>query len=122
MSGGARAWRVGAGLLAALALPLLEGCSAFIDELSDNEYSRDGGGAADGAGTGGEHPDMVHVQAFGLDYWIDATEVTNADYAAWLAESPDPSSVDARCSTNASLRPGVTSEGCVEEDEVCWAI
>jgi formylglycine-generating enzyme required for sulfatase activity len=57
-----------------------------------------GGGAACPSGAG---PTMIAVGAF----CIDATEVTNADYAVWLATDPDPATQPSVCSFNGSFTP-----------------
>lgn len=51
----------------------------------------------------GACPTVPMVAAGG--YGIDATEVTNADYAAWLATSPEPELQPADCQWNTSFVP-----------------
>lgn len=112
----------GAALVAGAAL---SGCWTFL-ELDDKTYTLGGaaqGGAGQGGGAqGGAHEGMVHVQAFDLDFFIDATEVTNAAYAAWLAEGPSSASPDPRCSWNGSVLPGAPNDGCPEIDPFCTMI
>jgi Sulfatase-modifying factor enzyme 1 len=61
-------------------------------------------------GTGG--PAMVSVG----DACVDSTEVTRAQYAAWLATSPATSGQSAECAWNADFAPDAT---CVAKPEVC---
>jgi formylglycine-generating enzyme required for sulfatase activity len=96
--------KVGAGLpcapqsyagLVALAVVGFTGCWTSLD-LSDKHYILKD-----------VHAGMVHVQTKSLDFWIDATEVTNAAYKAWLDTNPDASSpFDPRCQVNHSFQPG----------------
>jgi hypothetical protein len=69
-------------------------------------------GAPDAADAGGDAGiscpgDMVHVlsPSPAPAYCVDATEVTNADYAAFLATSPAASSQPSYCSWNTSFTP-----------------
>lgn len=65
-------------------------------------------------------------------YCIDATEVTRAQYAAWLAKTPSTVEQDGWCSWNATFAPssscmseryvcnaGVGSNACDEEPQIC---
>jgi sulfatase modifying factor 1 len=51
-------------------------------------------------------------------YCIDSTEVTRAQYAAWLAKSPSAGEQDGWCSWNTSFAPG---SSCMSERYVCSA-
>jgi formylglycine-generating enzyme len=68
-----------------------------------------GGGSGSGAGGGGGA--LVCPTGFGPamvsagSYCIDVTEVTNAQYAAWLATSPSVGSQEARCAGNDDFTP-----------------
>lgn len=59
---------------------------------------------------------------------IDATEVTRAQYAAWLATNPAPTGLPAVCGTNSSYTPDATcmagggvcqGTGCGKHPQVC---
>jgi formylglycine-generating enzyme required for sulfatase activity len=65
-----------------------------------------GCGACDGGGTMDCPPGMIAIAAplAGASYCIDAMEVTNDDYAAYLANSPQPAVHD-RCTWSTSLTP-----------------
>jgi sulfatase modifying factor 1 len=72
-------------------------------------------------GTGG--PEMVSVG----DSCVDSTEVTRAQYAAWLATSPSAAGQDAACAWNTSFAPdsscmglsAVCQTGCDGHPQVC---
>jgi formylglycine-generating enzyme len=51
-------------------------------------------------------------------YCIDTTEVTRAQYAAWLAKSPSPNEQDEACLWNTTFAP---SSSCMSERYVCSA-
>lgn len=72
------------------------------------------GGAGGSGGAGGQNgcpsglagPALVEVPTLdGGSYCIDATEVRNADYEAWLAESPSTADQQASCSWNTTFTP-----------------
>jgi len=102
----------------ALLAAALGGCSNVIG-LSDLEFDREPSGA------GGAPPGMVAIDAGeGEAAFIDAREVTVAEYASWLAEGAMPTLGGARCAFNDSLVPLVPSAGgdasnC-ETDGVDW--
>jgi formylglycine-generating enzyme required for sulfatase activity len=50
---------------------------------------------------------MVRVSSIAGDYCIDSTEVTNAQYGAWLATSPDVSQQIPECAMNATFAPSM---------------
>ena len=126
----------GACLLACLSS---SGCWLALD-LDGNEYTRAGGGAPGGAaaagGAGGAgaasqggggsdiHAGMVFVEHGEADFYIDAMEVTNGAYAAWLNQSPPPVPAqidDERCLFNGSFRPGAL-DTCSAPDGFCQAL
>jgi formylglycine-generating enzyme len=86
------------------------GCSEVIG-LSDLVYDRAPTGA------GGAPPGMVAFDdGNGQTIFIDAREVTVAEYASWLAEGPAPALGGTRCAFNDSLVPLVPSPGGNAED------
>ncbi len=100
-------------LVVALVLLGQSGCWTVLG-LDDKVFTRGGGGAGQGgAGGGTGHPGMVRVEHGQDSFYVDATEVTNEVYAAWLRETPAPSPhvSDPRCAWNTSLQPGVV-DGC----------
>lgn len=106
---------------AALALLVLgaSGCWTALG-LGDKEFTLGASGGAGGAG-GGARAGMVRVEHGAQSFYVDATEVTNEAYAAWLASSPAPSpaSTDPHCAWNTSLHPGVL-DGCPHpSDPIC---
>jgi len=65
----------------------------------------------------GECPDAEMVTVMtpsGASYEIDATEVTNAQYAAFLATDPALETPDDKCTWNGSFEPSTESRGCDE--------
>ena len=60
------------------------------------------GGAAGGGGTV-EPAEMVQLPA---GFWIDTTEVTRAQYEAWLQTEPDVAAQNSECSWNDDFTPG----------------
>lgn len=52
----------------------------------------------------------------GAPYCIDSTEVTNADYKAFLAAKPDPTTQALACSKNASFTPPFNWPTSAEDD------
>ncbi len=120
--------RVGCSLL----LMLSSGCWLALD-LEGNQYTRAGGASAGGAGgaaaSGGggssdPHAGMVFVEHGEADFYIDATEVTNRAYAAWLNQAvpPTPALIDdSRCAWNTSFAPGVLDTCGIEVDALCVA-
>lgn len=77
-----------------------------------------GGASTGGAGTGGSTvncpgslagPRMIEVPRPGGTYCIDQTEVTNENYAAFLASNPNPQGQDAECAWNTSFVPTSTN-------------
>lgn len=111
-------------------LLLLEGCGArsALDATTERHgqggqggtNQDDGGIGGDGAtghgGSGGgplppgclaqlPGPKLVKVELSDRAFCIDSTEVTNADYAAWLETNPDPGAQLASCSWNESFEP-----------------
>ncbi|MBL8744241.1 MAG: SUMF1/EgtB/PvdO family nonheme iron enzyme, partial [Myxococcales bacterium] len=118
-------------LLLALVCLAGSGCWLALD-LEDNEYTRGAGASSGGAGGtaalggGGSsdiHAGMVFVEHGDADFYIDATEVTNAAYAAWLKQSPAPSPAqidDSRCAWNTSFAPGAL-DTCSDPDTLCDA-
>jgi formylglycine-generating enzyme required for sulfatase activity len=50
-------------------------------------------------------PKLVKVDLSDRSFCMDATEVTNADYAAWLETGPDPAAQPAACAWNESFEP-----------------
>jgi formylglycine-generating enzyme required for sulfatase activity len=91
------------------------GCWTMLG-LSDKEYVL-GSTSSSGSPPSG----LVDVDQGGLHFSIDPTEVTNAAYAAWLAEKPDPTATkDPRCAWNTSFRPGALDPPCAAElDPTC---
>jgi hypothetical protein len=70
-----------------------------------------GDGSAGSAGSGGDAstpcpgtggPSMISVPG---GYCIDSTEVTNAQYGAWLATNPSTASQPSHCSSNTTFTP-----------------
>jgi formylglycine-generating enzyme required for sulfatase activity len=64
------------------------------------------GGEEDGdnGGSGGGDVQPAKMVQLPAGFWIDSTEVTRAQYAAWLATKP--SAQPAECSWNTSFTPG----------------
>ncbi len=60
-------------------------------------------------------PSLVYVAGS----CVDATEVTNAEYASFLASSPDPGGQPARCAWNTTFVPG---DWPVTADEKEWPV
>jgi len=87
----------------------LGGC-ALIEDLGDVTLAPSDGGA--GASGGG----AVAIEVPGSGYAIDATEVTNAAYLAWLATKPDPGSQAAACGWNKTFAPAASGNGCDQLD------
>lgn len=50
-------------------------------------------------------PKLVKVELSGRSFCMDATEVTNADYTAWLEIGPDPAAQPPSCGWNESFEP-----------------
>lgn len=121
MSGAGGAWATASALVLLVGL---SGCSEVIG-LADLEYDREPAGAG-GSGAGGGPPGMVaYDDGAGQTTFIDAREVTVADYAAWLDGGAVPSLGGSRCAFNDSLVPLVASAGgdasnC-ETDGVDWS-
>ena len=91
-------------LLAALLATL--GCGDDGDDGSSGAAGSGGSGGAGGeagvGGTGGgtvEPAKMVHLPA---GFWIDSTEVTRAQYAAWIETNPSTSDQLPECQWNDS--------------------
>jgi formylglycine-generating enzyme required for sulfatase activity len=75
-----------------------------------------GGGGSTVLGCPGEGgPTMVRLPQ---GYCIDTTEVTRAQYAAWLAKSPSTNTQDGWCSWNTTFDPG---SSCMSQRYVCSA-
>jgi sulfatase modifying factor 1 len=86
--------------------------------------ARDGGAAIDGAGAGGTGgttggtcpgtggPTMVRLPE---GYCIDSTEVTRAQYSAWLATNPATDLQDQDCTWNLTFAPETTCMGSEED-------
>ena len=78
-----------------------------------------GGGGSGGGGSGGgcpsgRGPQMVRVPGpGGVDYCMDSTEVTGAQYDGWLNLPPDPAKQPAICASNTDFKPSMTT------DEAC---
>jgi sulfatase modifying factor 1 len=90
-----------------------------------------GGAATGGTATGGSTgcvsrggPSMVPLPQ---GYCIDSTEVTRAQYAAWLATTPSTAGQNSACTWNASFTPDATcmsgsnvcQSGCDDHPQVC---
>ncbi len=71
----------------------------------------DGGGGSGGAGGADRLAGMVEVTLPAATFFIDAREVTAADYAAWVATAPSPTGTDPRCDWNTSVVPDVDDMG-----------
>jgi formylglycine-generating enzyme required for sulfatase activity len=94
----------------------LGGCWLTLD-LEDKQFDLEpgaggAGGSAANAGGAGPHDGMVRITLPDQSaFYVDATEVTVADYAAWLATSPPVSQQASRCAWNQSFEPGVCTPG-----------
>jgi formylglycine-generating enzyme required for sulfatase activity len=121
----------------AFAVLVLSGCTAMLGIDEDYKpYPTTGAGAEGGSGDGGASPAaggtgggaggegggmgtcppaggqiMVDLGAF----CIDRTEVTQAEYAAWLATSPTPGQTQCPF-TNPTLIPNASALGCSADD------
>lgn len=107
-----RVWSACALLVGVAIVGSGSGCWTLLG-TEDKQFTL-GDGAA-GQGGNGRHPGMVRIEHGDASFYIDATEVTNADYAAWLRQStpPRPSDLDEpRCDWNTSFSPGVVDQGC----------
>ena len=127
----AGAWR-GRASAAVLALLIARGCGARSSlDVSPGQRERGGSGAAshEGGGGGGggggipgqggaggatlppgcwaelPGPMLVRVELSDRAFCMDATEVTNGHYAAWLETGPDPAAQPASCGWNESFAP-----------------
>lgn len=65
----------------------------------------DGGSLPPGCWSGMPGPKLVTVQLSDRTFCMDATEVTNADYAAWLDTVPDPAVQSPSCLWNEAFVP-----------------
>ena len=115
---------------ALVALFFIEGCGARSSlDATLERRGRGGHGAADHGGGGGgvngaaghggsggaplppgclaelPGPRLVKVELSDRAFCMDATEVTNADYAAWLETDPDPTAQPPSCGWNESFDP-----------------
>jgi len=109
---------------------LVEGCGArssldaIAEELGqgghttggDGATGSGGHGAAGQGGSGGASlppgclsdlpgPKLVKVDLSDRSFCMDATEVTNAEYAAWLETGPNPAAQPTACAWNESFEP-----------------
>jgi formylglycine-generating enzyme required for sulfatase activity len=117
---------VSVGAVGAMALSL-GGCWTVLG-LGDKEFDLGSGGATTTSststttGAGGGREGMVRVEHGAQSFYIDATEVTNEAYLAWLMKSPSPTSSDPHCGWNTSVHPG-TLDGCPQpSDPQCDAM
>jgi formylglycine-generating enzyme len=86
------------------AAPFVAGCAGLLGIDEDYRVGSQGeGGGGPCPNAGG--PAMVDVGA----YCIDATEVTRAQYQAFVDDDPDPTGGHARCGFNTSVSPEVFS-------------
>ncbi len=85
------------------------------------------GGSAGSATTGGsggalqscpiDKPELVPIpRPDGGIFCIDRTEVTNANYAAFLATNPSTTAQSAVCTANASFAPAMDGVNCTQYD------
>lgn len=108
-----------AALVALLALAST-GCWTLLG-LGDKEYTRGPGAGGSGGSSSSGHAGMIRVEHGAQSFYIDATEVTNEAYSAWLhqATPPSPQVSNPHCGWNTSLRPGV-ADGCpFPSDPIC---
>jgi len=79
-----------------------------------------GGSAAGGTGgvpcPSGGALSMVRVPA---GFCVDTTEVTRAQYEAWLARTPSTTDQPAACASNASFEPNIE---CMQSEYVCAGV
>jgi sulfatase modifying factor 1 len=81
--------------------------------------SGSGGAAPTCPSSGVQGPSLVEIpRPGGGIYCIDRSEVTNADYAAFLASNPSTGSQVPACSANSTFAPAVDSLNCTQYDPV----
>ena len=98
---------------------LVVACGLFPDVggLGGGDGAVEAGGAdAGSACVGNAGPAAVAVGSF----CVDSTEVTNAEYAAFLATHPDPAGQLPYCSWNTSFAPSTTPPPGSDDYPVVW--
>jgi formylglycine-generating enzyme required for sulfatase activity len=102
---------------------LVGGCSTVLgidDLVADRQggSTSGAGGCASTCGTPGcgacPAPPQVEVSSTNGTYRIDAYEVTNAEYDAWLASNPATVGQRFDCEWNDTYRPGVYSQALID--------
>jgi formylglycine-generating enzyme required for sulfatase activity len=85
-------------------------CASIVGEDYHVVEGADAGtaGGATACPTNLMGPPLVPVATEGTPYCIDSTEVTSADYEAWLKTSPDPGSLSQVCAWKADFTPNGT--------------
>ncbi len=105
-------------LTLAMAVTASSGCWLALD-LSDKEYTLEGGAPGEGGHGAGADDGTIAIAHGDASFSIDADEVTDAEYMAWLDSGASAADLDdARCSWNTSLAPG-DFEG---DEAACGAI
>ncbi len=99
-------------LLAALLATL--GCGDDGDDGSSGSAGTGGSGGVGGeaglggatGGTGGGTVELAKMVQLPAGFWIDSTEVTRAQYQAWLDTTPSVASLPSECSWKTDFTPG----------------
>lgn len=97
--------------------PVEAGVDATTDAAKTDAGAGDGGPLTDGGRCSFTRgPSMVNLKPEpGKDYCIDSTEVTQAQYEAFLATNPSTSGQGAFCAANGSYAPDQTQPGCATQ-------